>query len=144
MIRRSNMMFQEWVDSNGEINLLNENKVEGYDSIDEYIRFNDRGVLSKVEINGTIYLVMHKKYVDYKEFYTRLKELYKTYNNENKGYSRISYENLLKYRTFVSIITSYFNKTSGTGELSPNDLAKWFYIYNNQNLEWNQKDEDDE
>lgn len=142
-MKRSDMMLQEWIEDCCFVNLLRENDTKRYSSIEEYVRFNDRKVLSKVEINGKIYLVLHKKYLDYKEFYERLVELYKTYNNANKGYSRISYENLLKYRTFVAIMSSYFIKTKGEGELSPNDLAKWFYAYNNENLEWNQRNEDD-
>lgn len=95
--------------------------------IDMLIDKSDPNVLTGRVVQGVVYCIYHKKFINLTELANQIRALYIGKGYANVGFSKLSDKDLVKYATAKTILKKLFDSELYTVEIDPKSAAKYFF-----------------
>ena len=97
------------------------------ESIDTLIDSCDPNTLTGRIINGSVYCIYHKRFINLTELAKQIKALYINAGYMGSGFSKLEPKDFVKYTTAKLILKKIFDAESYTVEIDTKSAAKYFY-----------------
>ena len=95
--------------------------------IDTLIDSVDENVLTARVINGSVYCLLHKRFINLTELAKQVKALYINKGFMGAGFSKLDPEDFVKYTSSKLVLHRLFNSNTYTVEIDTRSAAKYFY-----------------